>query len=168
MIVSGGMEALDAHADAQRARIGCVDRHHLGVVDARTIRRYALATGDMNPLYHDAAAARAAGYADIVAPPNLLSAVVEWGAGQAESSLSPDGTARKPGSPLKVMGAGEEIEALRPVVAGADIWAEEEVVNVELKQGRSGPLLFVTMRHDFTDADGAPYNRNRRTVMVRT
>lgn len=158
---------LDAFAAAQEARIGMVERHHLGPVDARTIRRYARAIGDDNPLYDDEAAARAAGYDGLVAPPNLLSAIVDWGAGKPQAELSPDGTSRQRAHALRLMGAGEEIEIVRPVTAGADVWSEEEVVRVERKDGRSGPLVFVTARHDFTDGDGVPYNRNRRTIMVR-
>lgn len=158
---------LDAYAATQEARIGAVTRHRLGLLDARTIARYALAIGDANPLYHDAAAARAAGYDDVVAPPNLMSAIVDWGAGQPQDALSPDGTARRGSGALKLMGAGEEITVVRATTAGAEIWSEEEVIAVERKQGRSGPLVFVTARHDFTDADGTPYNRNRRTIMVR-
>ena len=160
-------DELAAFAAAQEARIGTVERHCLGTVDARTIRRYALAIGDENPIHHDEAEAHAAGYSGIVAPPNLLSAIVEWGAGKPQTQLGPDGTSRRGGSTLRLMGAGEEIEVMRPVVAGTEIWSEEEIVIVEHKQGRSGPLVFVTARHDFTDASGAPYNRNRRTIMVR-
>jgi acyl dehydratase len=36
------------------------------------IREYARAVGETNPLHHDVAAARAAGYADVVAPPMFV------------------------------------------------------------------------------------------------
>jgi acyl dehydratase len=161
-------EAMVDYHRAASARIGERTRHHIGVIDERLIRRYATAIGDMNPIYHDADAARAAGYAALVAPPNLLAAVVDWGAGKPESELGPDGTSRQGSAgALRVMGAGEEMEVFRPVTAGVDVYEEVGIDKVELKQGKSGPLLFVTSVHDFIDASGAPYNRNRRTVMVR-
>jgi acyl dehydratase len=161
-------EALAAYHRSASAKIGERTRHHIGVIDERLIRRYAMAIGDMNPIYHNADAARAAGFAALVAPPNLLAAVVDWGAGKPETELEPDGTSRQGSAgALRVMGAGEEMEVFRPVTAGADVYEEVGVDTVELKQGKSGPLLFVTSVHDFMDASGTPYNRNRRTVMVR-
>lgn len=159
---------LAAYHDAMTSRIGETHRRHLGVVDALLIRRYATAIGEASAIHHDRVAAISAGYTDIVAPPNLLSGIMEWGAGHPENELRPDGTYRPgPTSALRVMGAGEEMELLRPVTAGTELWLEDEVEEVSVKQGRSGALVFVTARHDFVGADGAPYNRNRRTVMAR-
>jgi len=42
------------------------------VVGREKIRDFATAIGDFNPLYHDEAAAKAAGYDDIIAPPTFL------------------------------------------------------------------------------------------------
>ncbi len=41
-------------------------------VGREKIREYAAAVGETNPLYHDVEAARAAGYADVVAPPMFV------------------------------------------------------------------------------------------------
>lgn len=159
---------LASYFAAMTARIGETHRRHLGVVDALLIRRYATTIGEAELIHHDQDVAIAAGYADIVAPPNLLSAIMEWGAGHPEAELRPDGTYRPgPTSALRVMGAGEEMELLRPVTAGTELWLEDEIEAVTVKQGRSGALVFVTARHDFVGTDGAFYNRNRRTVMAR-
>lgn len=47
------------------------------------IREFADAIGDPNPVYRDAASARAAGYADVLAPPTFASIMGMEGAGQA-------------------------------------------------------------------------------------
>ncbi|HVL33617.1 MAG TPA: MaoC family dehydratase N-terminal domain-containing protein [Actinomycetota bacterium] len=41
-------------------------------VGREKIREFALAIGDMNPVYHDETAAKAAGHDDIIAPPTFL------------------------------------------------------------------------------------------------
>ena len=41
-------------------------------VGREKIRDFATAIGDFNPIYHDEAAAKAAGYDDIIAPPTFL------------------------------------------------------------------------------------------------
>src|ERR1700760_326136 len=74
-------------------RIGAVlSRRSLGTLDAVTIGRYAMTIGATDPSHYDRMAAQAAGYADVVAPPNLLAAMVEWGVGTPEPQLQPDGT----------------------------------------------------------------------------
>lgn len=159
---------LAEYHDEMLSRLGGRTRRHIGVIDHRMIRRYAVAIGDSNPLYHDADAAQAAGYPDIIAPPNMLAGVVDWGPGLSEDEMNPDGT---PGSHaaegLRVMGAGEQMEILHPVVAGTDVYDDEVVDSVEIKQGRSGVLLFVTTLHEFSDETGRVLNRNRRTILVR-
>jgi acyl dehydratase len=161
--------ALQAYWLQMESRIGLRHRVHIGPIDRRTIRRYATAIGDASPIRHDVAAARAAGFSDLVAPPNFLSAVADWGAGAPEVELAPDGIARDPATAdLRVMGAGEALELMGPVTAGLDLYQDEVVERVELKQGRSGPIVFVTALHEFSDADGVVYNRNRRTVLARS
>lgn len=160
--------ALAAYYESALATVGERKRRHLGIVDALLIRRYAVAIGDPNPIYHDREAARAAGFDDIVAPPNLLAAVVDWTEGPMEDDLLPDGT---PGSHsvggLRAMGAGEEMEILRPVTAGCDLYEEQVVESVDAKQGRSGPLVFVSTLHEMASQDEFVFNRNRRTILVR-
>lgn len=159
---------LAAYYESARATVGERKRRHLGVIDALLIRRYAVAIGDPNPIYHDREAARAAGFDDIVAPPNLLAAVVDWTEGPMEDDLLPDGTPASHSVPgLRVMGAGEEMEILRPVTAGCDLYEEQVVESVDAKQGRSGPLVFVSTLHEMASQDEVVFNRNRRTILVR-
>ncbi|WP_019631449.1 FAS1-like dehydratase domain-containing protein [Actinomadura atramentaria] len=156
---------------ATKPREGERETRDLGVLDALTIRRYALTVGARDPIHHDAGAARAAGYADVVAPPNLLAAIFEWGAGTPEDELAPDGTPRAaaddPGAGLRGMGAGEEMELLAPVVAGTRVLCDEILDAVVYKDTRGGPCVFVTALHVFRTPDGTVLNRNRRTVVRR-
>jgi hydroxyacyl-ACP dehydratase HTD2-like protein with hotdog domain len=156
-------------------RIGTVlSRSSLGTMDAVTIGRYAMTVGAVDPSHYGREAARSAGHADVVAPPNLLAAIVEWGVGTPESRLQIDGTPVNGEMPLgdgdlglRVMGAGEEMELINPVVAGTEVVLETTLESVTPKQTRSGPCVFVTTKHTFMSADGAVLNRNRRTVVLR-
>jgi acyl dehydratase len=166
--------ALAAYCAATVPRIGTVLAHRrLGILDAQTIGRYAMTIGAADPIHYDRASARLAGYADVVAPPNLLAAVVEWGVGTPESDLQPDGTPADGDMPLgdglgvRVMGAGEEMELVNPVTAGTELVLETTLDAVSPKDTRSGPCVFVTTSHTFMSADGVVLNRNRRTVVLR-
>jgi acyl dehydratase len=126
--------------------------------------------GATDPSHYDAAAARAAGYADVMAPPNLLAAMVEWGVGTPEPELEPDGTPHDGDVPLgdglRVMGAGEEMELVNPVLAGTEVVLETTLESVTPKQTRAGTCVFVTTLNTFASAEGAVLNRNRRTVVL--
>ena len=155
-------------------RVGFVlARRSLGRLDAVTIGRYAMTIGATDPRHFDQMAARAAGYPDVVAPPNLLASIVEWGVGTPEAQLAPDGTPHDGETPLggelglRVMGAGEEMELINPVTAGTELILETTLEAVTPKQARSGPCVFVTTSNTFLSADGTELNRNRRTVVLR-
>ena len=151
-----------------------VARRSLGTLDAVTIGRYAMTIGAADPSHYDSEAARSAGFADVVAPPNMLAAIAEWGIGTPEADLQPDGTPHDGDMPLgdgelglRVMGAGEEMELVNPVVAGTELVVETTLEAVTPKQTRSGPCVFVTTLNTFAAAEGTVLNRNRRTVVLR-
>ncbi len=58
------------------------------LVGREKIREYAFAVGETNPLHHDLDAARAAGYADLVAPP--MFAVVYAGLALVQALFDPE------------------------------------------------------------------------------
>ena len=67
----------------------------------------------------------------------------------------PDGHARRggflPPVPLpRRMWAGGRLEFRRPVCVGDDIERVSTIAKVDAKQGRSGPLVFVLVRHEVT------------------
>ena len=118
----------------------------------------------------DIAAARAAGYANVDAPPNLLAAMVEWGVGTPESQLGSDGTPDAGDIPLadglRVMGAGEEMELVNPAVAGTEIVLETTLESITPKRTRAGTCVFVTTLNTFPAGYGTVLNCNRRTVVL--
>lgn len=163
---------LQRYFEVSKERLGRRSRHDHGVVDARTIARYAVAIGSEEPIYHDREAARNAGYDDVVAPPNFLAGIFDWTRGAPEHRLNPDGTTadtERSGelAGLRGMGAGEEMEIHRPLVAGTHVIEEDELVDVVVKQGSRGYSVFVTQQHTFSTASGDVLNVNRRTVVIR-
>ena len=162
---------LAAYYAQTRPRVGAVlARRSLGTLDAVTIGRYAMTIGAADPSHYDPVAARSAGYADVVAPPNLLAAMVEWGLGPPETELGSDGTPHDGELPLadglRVMGAGEEMELVTAALAGTQVVLETTLESITPKPTRAGPCVFVSTLNTFMAADGAVLNRNRRTVVL--
>ncbi len=133
-----------------RAFIGKENTVYLGEVTLRDVQRYAVAVGDMNPLYFDEEYARRSAYGGIIAPPNLLTAIISWEAGPPEAELTPDGLPKV--SELKLplrevsrtMGAGQELEFLVPVRPGDRFTRVSKIVDIAEREGRSGRFVLIT------------------------
>src|SRR4029079_4316417 len=52
------------------------------------------------------------------------------------------------------MWAGSRLEFLRPLLVGSAIERVSTITNIAEKEGRSGKLVFVTVRHEVSDAEG--------------
>jgi acyl dehydratase len=103
-------------------------------VGREKIREYAAAVGETNPLHHDVEAARAAGYADVVAPP--MFAVVYAGRSVGPAVFDPD-----VGINFAMMVHGSQEFRWGPlVVAGDDITTTTTVKDIV---GRGGMAFYV-------------------------
>ncbi len=76
-----------------------------------------------------------------------------------ESEAGADGHAAKGGflPPVELprrMWAGSRLEFLRPLVVDSEVTRVSRIENIAEKEGRSGKLVFVTVRHEVSDAGG--------------
>ncbi|MGC6454567.1 MAG: FAS1-like dehydratase domain-containing protein [Candidatus Puniceispirillaceae bacterium] len=85
--------------------------------------------------------------------------------------LGPDGHPARggflPPVPLpRRMWAGGEITFKAPLIIGTQVTRQSTIENVEIKQGRSGGLCFVTVNHDYS-SEGHCCVRERQDVVYR-
>jgi 3-methylfumaryl-CoA hydratase len=76
-----------------------------------------------------------------------------------QSEIGPDGHPKRggflPPVPLpRRMWAGSRLEFTRPLAVGSVITRSSRIADVSGKEGRSGPLVFVRVRHEVSDKDG--------------
>ncbi len=147
-----------------RALIGEVTSEPVtAVITGREAQRYARAVDDLNPTYFDEAAATAAGYRTLVAPPTYLDHVIVEG--RAVADLRTDGMFRSPESRglgmKRVMFGGQEWEFLAPAHVGDTVTATQRLAGIDEKVGASGPFVIVTWETTFTDQHGAVLARSR-------
>ena len=88
-----------------------------------------------------------------------------------QSALGPDGHARRggfmPPVPLpRRMWAGSRFEFLAPVRAGQAISRTSRIADVRMKEGRTGPLVFVHVHHDI-HADGQHVIHEEHDIVYR-
>jgi 3-methylfumaryl-CoA hydratase len=91
--------------------------------------------------------------------PELWHWIYFWEAAR-QSGLGPDGHAARgeflpPIELPRRMWAGSRLFWLRPLRLGLPLMKQSEIANIRLKQGRSGRLAFVTVRHIVSDPVGA-------------
>lgn len=164
--------ALAERCEQLRALVGRSGPTTHGRVERRDCVRFALAVDDPDPVYRDDDAARAAGYPAAIAPPLFVSSVQEWGAGLPSRELRHDGTGSErtgwlPLDGLRLMGGGQDLEFHRPVVTGTGVTITTRLDDVQLKHGRSGPLIVMTLTTVYRDEDGEPLVTCRETPLAR-
>jgi acyl dehydratase len=125
-------------------------------VEADRIRAYADAVHEDNPVYHDADAAREAGFRDLVAPP--MFAVVYSAPAMGPAIIDTIGEAL----PRMVHG-GQEFVWGEPVCAGDSITTEASVTEIYEKDGKG----FYVFESVSTNQDGAETVRATWTNIVR-
>lgn len=145
----------------ERARqyIGYRDELDLGEVRRKDFQRFAVTVGDLNPLYFDEQESRAAGFPRLIAPPLYLTSVMGWRPGPNEAELREDGLAESdsfliPIPGLRLMGGGQRVEFRSAVLEGTRIILQRQLEDVQLREGRSGPMVLFTVRRNYVGEDG--------------
>ena len=126
-------------------------------VGREKVREYALAVGETNPLHLDVQAARAAGHADVVAPP--MFAVVYSAPAMGPAILDPDVGINF----AAMVHGGQEFVWGEPVCAGDVITTRAKVAEIYEKDGKG----FYVFESVSTNQDGDEVVRATWTNIVR-
>jgi len=127
------------------------------LVGREKVREFARAVFSTSPLNHDPEAARAAGYADVVAPPTFPIVVQEATLAQllAEPDAGIDFT--------RVVHGDQRFAYTRPIVAGDELTATLAVTSIKSLGGHS----MITSESTIVDATGAHVVTATSTLVVR-
>jgi acyl dehydratase len=142
-------------------------------VQAREVRRYALAIDDRNPAYRDPEAARRSRHGGLVAPLFYVTwAVGVPGSEKGLDELGEDGLATFVGVPeipnvwdLGWVRGGEELEFFERVRVGDRVTVKGTLVDMKEKVGKSGTLILVTSEFVYTNQDGKKLATHRLTMI---
>jgi acyl dehydratase len=129
-------------------------------ISAASIVEFARAVGETNPLYLDAAAARAAGYADVVAPPTYPIAFMA-------ESMNPDLFIALDLDITTVVHGEQEFEYHRPLVGGETLTVRARLADAWEKPGRSGMLTFVVFEAQAQGKGGEAVYTSRITLLAK-
>ncbi|MFL5389087.1 MAG: MaoC family dehydratase N-terminal domain-containing protein [Myxococcales bacterium] len=141
-----------------RNAIGRESKPAINEVEKGSIRRFAEAIGESNPIYFEEAAARAAGYRSVVAPPTFPTTL------RAGSDLR-EGLLLSPGKHL--LQAEQSFEYARPIVAGDKLTMRSKIVEVSQRQTPSGLTDVVVIEDEGRDEAQEVVYRSRQLWVVR-
>ncbi len=129
------------------------------VIGREKIREYARAVGETNPVHHDVAVARAAGYEDLVAPPMF---VVVYSSGAIGPAMLDD----EVGLDFdRLVHGAQEFVWHRELVAGEEV--RTTVTLDEVRTLEAANVTYYVFGAETTDAQGAVVSTGIWTNIVR-
>jgi acyl dehydratase len=126
-------------------------------VSREKIKEFADSIGDGNPIYHDAEAARAAGYPDVLAPPTFLTII---------NTRAIDVIIHDPQLGLdygRMVHGHQSFSHTRPVHAGERLVITTHVDDIMSRAGND----FLTIRAEISTEDGEPVCTTNASLVVR-
>mgnify|MGYP000001383303 FL=1 len=126
-------------------------------VGREKIREFARAVHAKHPFHYDVESARAAGYADVIAPPTFAIILAQ----AADAALINDESAGIDFS--RVVHADQRFTHHRPIVAGDELRTEVHVDSLRVM----GAGAMLTTREEITDAAGEPVATCVSSLLVR-
>jgi len=141
----------------ERSLIGRESEPAVHEIEKGQIRRFTEALGDPNPIYQDEAAARAAGFPSLVAPPTFATSLTNNERFRHSLDL---GT-------RSILLGEQQIEFSRPIVAGERITVVTRVADVQERAGASGPSDVLVLEDEGKDEKGELVFRTRATLILR-
>ena len=153
--------------DAVRAWIGAEASYTAPEPLGRaSIRYFARAIRDDNPIYTDDSAAKDAGYRGTIAPPTLVVDTNQYMEGRRDDHGYGGHTWKLPIEGCRVIRGGHRYEFGRPVVAGDVLTARWRLTDIQEKRSRAGKsMLIVTSVVEISDERGEVLARNTETLI---
>ncbi len=137
-------------------QVGRESRPGTSEVEKGAIRRFAQALGETNPIYFDEAAARAAGFRSVVAPPAFAATL------QPGSDLIHELTQGK-----QVLQAEQHFDFARPLVAGDVVTVRARLAELTPRPTPTGMTEAVVLEHEGKDGAGEIVFRSRTMLVLR-
>ena len=130
-----------------------------------SLRQYALAIGDFNPIYSDREFAQANGLRDVMAPPTLICDT--WQYVDSDMDERGDLLGRGPIRELEGLRAANEYEFFQPIHPDDVVTAHWTVKDVYEKTGSTGSLVFQVIETTFYNQSEELLARNTETMFYR-
>lgn len=147
---------------ANKALIGREFPAVTATIDPESVKAFARALGETDPLYLDDDAAKRGPFGAIVAPPTYPIAFMAQSMAGAASSFDELGL-----NFMTLVHGEQEFDYERPVKAGETLTLTARIHDVYEKEGRSGILDILVLETEASDRDGKRVFASRQTLVSR-
>lgn len=156
--------------------VGTVLSTNIFEIEKQSIKRFAEAVGDKNPLYHDEEYARKSRYGSIIAPPGFISSVWFW---EDSSGKNPEASVLKSPGLLGLMLAlaeagypgildsGIDYEFFLPVRVGDTLKSTVVIRDIRERKTEEGNVVFLVTDTTYTNQHGDDVAKTRWTTIHR-
>lgn len=140
--------------DEVMKQIGTQSEARVVEVERGAIRRFAEAIGDPNPLFNDEAAARRTRFGGMIAPPTFCRSL---GAAIPEIKIAMPA--------FRGLDGGSEWEYFEPIRPGDRISVVSKIADIRERDGRLGPMVFITVETSYSNQYNQLCALQRSTVI---
>jgi acyl dehydratase len=151
--------------DELKQYIGKVDPPHVREVERGSIKRYAEAVGNDNPLYFDEEYAKESRYGGIIAPPGFFGWAIQ-AVPSSEGIIGLMGAMINAGY-WRILDGGMAYDFFLPVRAGDVIIASPKVKDVSAKEGKSGTMIICQFETTYLNQNGDLVAKSYQTLIGR-
>ena len=149
--------------DEIKAQIGVPTEPMIFEVEKGSIRRYADAIADPNPLYRDEEYAKTTSYGGIIPPPGFFG----WQLSGGSPTAGILELWAKHGAP-RLLDGGSEFEFFKPIHPGDVLVASAKIVDIQERQGKDGSMMYFTIRETtYQNQNGELAAKVRSTLITR-
>lgn len=131
-------------------------------IEDESVKAFARALGETEPLYLDDAAAQSGPFGAVIAPPTYPIAFMAQAMSGAASSFEELGL-----NFMTLVHGEQEFEYERPVKVGETLTLTARIQDVYEKEGRSGILDILVLETEATDTAGKRVFASRQTLVSR-
>ena len=137
-------------------------------VGKASIRRFAVAVGDVNPLYLDEEYAKKSKYGGIIAPPTFVCETGQYYSDELlEDGKPKDMQELAPCIKTLAIRGGNEYEFFRPLRPEDVITARSKVIDIYEKTAKTGKLLFIIRQWTYANHKNEVIATNKETMIYR-
>ena len=153
--------------DKLKGLLGTTTGPVINEVERGSIRRYADAVDDPNPLYSDVEYARKSKYREIICPPGFFGWAKKVSNESVEMMGKVFGTLIEAGL-LRILDGGVEYDLFLPVRAGDTLTWYARFADAKERVGKDGSrMVFITMELTFINQNGDTVAKRRQTFLAR-
>ena len=130
-------------------------------VEEGTIKRYAEAIGDPNPLYNDTEYAHKSKYGRLMCPPGFVG--YPWDGKLPVHKV--DDALWEAGAPSGLLNGGIEFEFFGPIGAGDTLVATNKIIDITERKTKSGKMMFTVVETAYINQNDEVVLKRQQTVI---